>query len=85
IWQGVLSIYFPYLYFSPDCLYQTLRHLWHSDSMTDIDLYLGIIYTTLWQLWNVYWKHGITNPVPFPTMAVYNIIPRIVSQINKLI
>jgi hypothetical protein len=48
IWHRILSRYFPYLIFTTDMLYDSLRSLKHSKAVQSSSLYLPVISTILW-------------------------------------
>lgn len=85
IWHRILSQYFPHLLFTPGILYDSLRYLKLPASMKHSRIYLPIISTILWQLWNLYWQHGNDNELPLTIKTVDKMTPRIVSHIEALL
>lgn len=84
IWHRVLSQFYPHLFFTSDILFNSLRYLQHPDSMAHCPQYLTVLSITLWQIWNLHWKHGTDSTIPVSNSFIESITPRIVTHITTI-
>jgi hypothetical protein len=85
ILSDILAHYFLMLSISPEMLYSSLRFLHIPHGAPKASIYLSVLSTTLWKLWNLYWEIASSEALTSPISTLNRLLPQIISLTDRLI